>query len=227
MRWACRLRHVQLPLNCRFSEIVIEGARVDEARNAIVGAAVKNPEFSHVWFLDDDVLVHGHALLQLLAAKKDIVAGVYFTKGPFGEPLIFEHEGAGATEYLAGTGLRRVWGCGMGLTLIRTAVFRRMADELDLGVDGYGSPRWFYTSGDKAGETERMTEDLWFCQNAERLGIERYVDTSPYAFGWHWDKTAGHAWPQPQWSQHDAGEPVKWDITDDALELLQSTRKVS
>jgi hypothetical protein len=209
-----------------FSELAIEGQEVAQARNAIAAATVHDPAITHVMFIDDDVLTHGHVLLQLLAAKKDVVAGVYFSKGPHGRPLVFDGPESGPSEYLPGTGLHRVWACGMGLTLIRTGVFRRMVEELDLGVDENGNPRWFYTSGDQPGETIRCTEDVWFCRSAEQLGIERYVDMSPYAFGWHWDKTTGQAWPQPQWSQHEAGQPVDWPVSDEGLDLIESIRKV-
>jgi hypothetical protein len=223
MRWACRFRHVQFPMNCRFSELAIEGLPVDEARNAIAAAAVRNPEVSHVWFLDDDVLVHAHALLQLLAGRKDVIGGVYFTKGAFGQPVVFEHPNAGPMEYMAGTGLHPVYAIGMGLTLIRTEVFRRLQAELDLGVDDHGNPQWFRTC-DRPGDIERLTEDTYFCRMCDRVGIERWVDTNPYSFGWHWDKTTGQAWPQPQWSQWESGRSVEWPLSDQAAARAQTLR---
>jgi hypothetical protein len=175
---------------------------VDLARNFIVQCALDcDKEPTHIFWLDDDVLPHPAVIKQLFHADKDIVTGVYFGKTSLAEPIIFGKPGEGVIPYVPGSGLHRCYGHGMGLTLIRTEVFRRMRDEMDLGVDTKGNPRWFYVSGDRPGEKRKLTEDLWFLSKAYELGYESWFDSHPNAFGFHMDPHEDTAYPEPQWKQ--------------------------
>jgi hypothetical protein len=108
----------------------------------------------------------------------------------------------------------------MGLTLVRTDVYRRMARECDLGRDRYGRPAWYRTTGAETATVEDGvmwmggTEDLYFLDAAGRLGYRPIVDTSRLAFGWHYDRERRQGYPKKQWGQRLRGEPIVWDTPD-------------
>ncbi len=199
------------------------GGEIAEVRNAIVESvlaydAQANP-VSHLFWVDDDVLVFSGALRELLSHKRDIASGVYFQKMPgrTTEPLIYPTKNGGADHFVPDR-YYEVWGHGMGLTLVRAAVYKRMRDELNLGLDKYGRPRWYHTTGpDDAVEVDAggtvhtgYTEDLFFLDNAARLGYRPLIDTTKHAFGFHYDAEKDVGYPEEQWRQWVAGEPIRW-----------------
>lgn len=221
-RWALAYAALCTPMNTAVPRVCEVGLPVDQARNKIVRIALDLPDAAtHILFLDDDVIMHPHLLLQLLKADRDIVSGVYFTKGEPSEPLIFGEPGEGTAVYVPGSGLHKVYGHGMGMALIRTGVFRTMQEKLDLGTDARGNPRWFYTSGDVPGEGLRATEDLWFLGRAHEAGFDCWVDTHPFALGWHFDMATQEGYPAPQWRQYlDTGCP-QFEVPDSLMATVQ------
>lgn len=228
------------------------GGEVGEVRNAIVDSVLDydrgNP-VSHLFWIDDDVLVFPGCLLNLLEVSKlhnnaPIVSGVYFTKqeGNLSTPLIFREKHGGPDLFIPDQAYP-VWGHGMGLTLVRTEVYKKMRDELDLGLDKYGLPQWYHTSTDaEVWQDEHgtihtaMTEDLWFCDNAAKLGIQPIISTHKHAFGFHYEsapmvKKDGRwfrvplidylehrgekqmldkGYPEKQWKAWIQGAPIVW-----------------
>lgn len=217
MRWALAYQSLAMPMNCRVARFAKQGFEIGVARNWIVSDVLEmEPRPTHLFFLDDDVIpATVWAVLRLLTHNVDVVSGVYFLKGEYGGPLAFRPPGEGVHQYDPRRELVQVWGCGMGLTLIRTQVFQDLRDKLDLGEDELGHPRWFYTSGDKPGE-DQATEDLWFCeQRLDKIGVTRHVDMSPQCFGWHYALKEQIAFPRREWDQFLKKGSIDWEIADD------------
>lgn len=200
------------------------GGEIAEVRNALVEQVLNHATpHSHIFWIDDDVLVFPGCLLELFNQDADICAGVYFTKLPdnLATPLIYDAEGTGAAGFPPNAVLD-VWGHGMGLTLVRTDVYRRMADELEIGKDKYGRPRWYRTfkMEEEVAEDEKgvvgvgYTEDLYFLKNANKLGYVPRVVTSKHAFGFHYDAENDQGYPTRQWKQWVSGEPITWEMTN-------------
>ncbi len=179
-----------------------EGGEIAETRNALVQQVIEYDRdvspISHIHWIDDDVFVQRGCLRQLLAYDYDIASGVYFTKveGLAAEPLIYPTPTSGADKFIPDQAYE-VWGHGMGNTLIKLDVYHRMREDLKLPLDKYGRPTWYKTThgrddalveDEKGVVHEGMTEDLFFCDNAEKLGIKKLVDTSKHAFGFHFDQ---------------------------------------
>ncbi len=220
-RWAISYAALSTPLNTVVARIIKQGLPVDQARNDIVAKAlVLDGEPTHIMWIDDDVIIHPHVLLQLLKAEKDIVSGVYFSKSEFSEPLIFRDPGHGVGEYVPGGGVQKYWGHGMGLTLVHTGVYRHMAKTLDLGVDIRGNPRWYFTSGDEPGDGLRCTEDLWFCGHAHDAGFDCWVDMSPFALGWHYEYRSQRGFPEAQWQEYLRTGTASFAVENEALERV-------
>lgn len=214
-RWAFAFRALATPMNSICPYVCEKGFEVGVARNRIVKIALGlDTKPSHIFWLDDDVLPHPYAILQLLQAEKDIIAGIYFAKGDYPEPIQMDEKCGATVPYVPDSGIHRRWGIAGGLTLVRTDVYRVMQERLDLGTDDGGNPRWYYTSGDKPDESYRCTEDMWFSEKAGEAGFEKWVDTSSRAFGWHFDLGGDYAHPRPQWEQYLKTGTADWEVPD-------------
>lgn len=231
MRWTLAYQALALPMNSKVARVVKQGFEIGVARNWVVSDVLSmDPRPTHIFFMDDDVIpATPWPFLRLLTHKVDVVAGVYFLKGEYGQPLAFRPPGMGTEPYDPRRGLVPIWGIGMGITLIRTQVFDDLSTNLDLGTDELGNPRWFYTSGDKPGESQ-ATEDLWFCEHRlHKLGITPHVDMSPQCFGWHYELKDHTAHPRRQWEEFLKTGSVNWEVFDDGncIDSLRNTDRVS
>jgi hypothetical protein len=227
--WASRLfANLRHPMNRIVRTIIVVGREVGDARNEIVSRALAIEEqdptlrCSHVFFVDDDVLVHPDALVKLLAHKRPIVSGLYFAKSSVPTPLVLSGEDEG-TEFSWTPGdLVECWAHGMGVTLIEADVFRRLRAETDLGQDGKGYPKWFATTRDEAlvvrpdgvPRVHNQTEDVYFLRRAASLGYQPAVDTSPQSFAFHWAQVEQRAYPIKQWFEYQRQGTITWEMPD-------------
>jgi hypothetical protein len=221
--WSMAYSNIQWPTNTVIGKIMEFDKRIAEARNAIVSKALAldddSIEVTHIFWLDDDVLCYRDALKALYLRHLPICSGVYFTKSDAAEPLIYAGPLQGSEPFMPDR-LLPVWGHGMGLTLIETSVYRRMAATCDLGRDEYGNPAWYRTiSGETHIEGARenvmdITEDLYFLDLAGKLGYQPHVDTTRPAFGWHYDGAAKRGYPRPQWDERQRVGTITWDTPE-------------
>jgi len=103
-------------------------------RNILIETALQN-DCTHILFLDDDVVPKSDILKQLLAHDKDIVTGLYLMRNYPYFPILFDEsytDGKCRFTFLKPTitGLIKVVNCGLGCCLIKTEVFKKMADDL-------------------------------------------------------------------------------------------------
>jgi hypothetical protein len=152
--------------------ITVRRQVIQRARNTIVAHAVRQepappylrgiptpyPEATHVFFLDDDVLVPPDGLLRLLAHDVPIVSGFYVERAAPHFPVAYRH---GADLHVPLTrfcsGLQRVDAVGAGCLLVKTEVFRALEPEWFAFAPGY-------------------SEDSYFCAQARRAGFEVLLD---------------------------------------------------
>lgn len=219
-RWASHMMDLIQPMNVGRCRIMVHGKPVAEARNECVQRALdmeaSDREVTHLFWIDDDVLASATALVKLYYHHRDIVSGVYFTKEEIAQPLIFPGKTAGTCPYVPDA-LMEVWAHGMGLTLVRTDVYRRMKDELKLGTDAYGHTAWYETPGPQfEGNILNAggTEDLFFCDRAVIMGYKPLVDCTSHAFGWHIDRHTQRVYPEAQFKQILKGEEAVWQTPD-------------
>ena len=143
------------------------------ARQAILSKALsKRAEFTHMWFIDDDVVPSRDCLAVLLAADKPIVSAVYM--------LAKRMEWAdGSVRYIPSYGdfverggtysswdetsriMEADW-IGFGCVLLRLA---------DLPGD---APTWFFP-------TDTLSEDVQFCRHSGLRGLRPWVATAARA----------------------------------------------
>lgn len=190
------------------SIITSYGLNYVEARNTLVRQALADPNCSHVFFVDDDVLIPQDALKRLLDYQLPIVAGLYpkktpalesnvTTSGPDAE-LIFGQkevplEVGNMTPVPASC-------CGGGMLLISTDVFRAMPEP------------WF----DLIGKDGRVAigEDSYFVQRAAENGFKTYA--VPGIIGVHVDFKTGDCY-----APHEIVDPVTRRIRPEYVERYQ------
>jgi hypothetical protein len=106
----------------------VHGQAIARNRNIIAKSAVDN-DYSHVLFIDDDVIFQSHSLYQLLHHDEDIICGLQLKREYPHPPLVFDKEvEGGMLRHLnlkhGQTGLVPIVASGMGFCLIKTDVFR-------------------------------------------------------------------------------------------------------
>jgi hypothetical protein len=167
-----RNRHgMMLPTNSATCELAVDGLEVGEARCRAVEltlAAENVPEF--LFFLDYDVLVQYDTLSKLIRRARhfpeyDVFSGVYCTKSPYPEPLIYKNDGQGPYwDWAAGDLVFDLSSCHMGCTLIRTTLLEKMAKSADKPL--FKSTNEQSIDDDGHQKIRKGTEDIYFCHLA-------------------------------------------------------------
>lgn len=189
---------------------------IAQARNHLVARAFEtqgggNHQIAYFAWQDDDVIPISEKVWKCLHHHDvDIACGTYFSREEFCNPLIFKGNGSGPDRFIPNRHYQ-VWGCHMGLTLVKASVYHEMARELDLGKDENGNIAYYKVGG------VYETEDLYFYDNADKLGLKTVVDTSKHAFAFHHDLATGKGYPEKQWDEFITGQPIKWEAQDGAI----------
>lgn len=217
---------LRMPMNTIAKHVYVVGKEVGDARNEIVAKALAleqddpSVRCEKIFFLDDDVMVHPDALLQLISRQRPIVSGLYYAKTSVPTPLVLHDQFEGTAHSWTPGDLVECYGHGMGICLIEADVFRRMRDECDLGVNRFGHPNWFRTTrdaahpilaADGARRIINETEDMHFLRLARGLGYQTAVDTSAQAFGWHLDTKKMTAYPLKQFREYQQQGTITWE----------------
>lgn len=203
------------------------GGEIAEMRNRIVSMmlAVEGEDrtVEALMWIDDDVIVNRAAMLALAQHDRDIASGVYFSKGDFPTPLIFDGPCSGTHPFQPNEKFE-AWGWAQGLCMVRMEVYKRMRDELDMPLDKYGVPMWYEPSDFHVREDGSVamngTEDFPFFEKANKLGYSALVDCSAHTFGWHYDTILKTGYPKQQWEQFVRREPVIWPAKNGQQEVI-------
>lgn len=134
-------------------------------RNVIIRQALEN-ECTHVFFMDDDVIVPRDGIKRLLEHNKDIASGLYLMRNHPHQPIAFaEYDMDGKCRHIdvrGLTGLVEVAATGLGCLLVKTDVFRKLEEP------------WI-----RMGELESdmWCDDLGFFKRAREAGYMGWLDT--------------------------------------------------
>ena len=118
-------------------------------------------DFTHVLWLDSDIVFTDDLYEKLAATKKGFVSGVYrCRRKPYGYCLFKNLEPRESVDGLQ-SGVFRIDGCGFGVVLIETKILR---DVWDANGETCFAP------------TKLLGEDLQFCMRARQLGHPIYCN---------------------------------------------------
>lgn len=176
-RFVSALMGLMRPMNQQcFGPMFIEGMEVGHAFNSAIETILAHPQlgkFKYLFTLEDDNLPPPDALLKLYESIEDfdVVGGLYWTKGEFGQPMIYGDPNVQplsfVPQFVKPETVQRCNGTGMGSTLFKLETFRRMKGP------------WFKTeqSYDFGKGSRCYTQDLYFYENLIRSGGKVAVDT--------------------------------------------------
>ena len=145
----------------KFDWEIKTGTLIYLARNSLCCRAI-NEDFTHILFLDSDMVFHETVVEDLLFCEKDFVCGAFQSRRPPYRSCIFSclqpAERVKNEEY--GIEPFRVAGCGMACTIISTEILKAVQNK-------YGT---CFTP------TEEYGEDLAFCWRANTTGAEIWCE---------------------------------------------------
>jgi GT2 family glycosyltransferase len=147
---------------------------LDNARNRAVKDFLED-YYTHLLFIDDDIIPPRNCLSELLKADKEIIAPVCFTWGrddnglPFPQPVSYRYNKDGKYELYVGKGIDETDIVTGGMFLVKREVYEKLE-------------RPFYFTYHKNG-VAICSEDFVFSQQCQKLGYKLYT---------HFDLHCGH-----------------------------------
>lgn len=171
---------------------------IPRVRNAMVAQFMSEPSHTHLMWIDADISFDPEDFFRLLAADRDVAAGIYPLKRVFWptEPVAecvtelhtlryaFNLE-EGTSSTVDEAGFFEVLDAATGFMLIRRSVFETMAEHYqnlryvpDM-IDESGTP-WHFRFFDVAveGNGRYLSEDYAFCRRWQQIGGKVYADAN-------------------------------------------------
>jgi len=188
---ATAIWNLMSPMNQPFFKFCVEGKEVAQAYNDTVEMILGNPTLSKWKYLltvEEDNIPPPDGLLKLMESieKYDAVGGLYWTKGEGGQPMIYgdpkELPKNFRPQIPTADQVQECNGLGMGFTLFRLGMFKRLPKPWFKTVQEYQ-----YGVGAKV-----MTQDLYFFEQAGREGY-RFASDNRVKVG-HLDVQTGEVW---------------------------------
>lgn len=187
--------NLQNPMNNRLVRMFVTGMEIGDAYESAVETILTNPflkDYRFMLTLESDNLPPPDGLLKLFESICHCeklckthyaqVAGLYYTKGEAGQPMIYGNPKTMMRfqpQVPLTDKVQECNGTGMGFTLFRTDLFRDKKLERP----------WFKTVQGTEGQG---TQDLYAMAKFRKLGY-RIASDNRVRVG-HWDEEAGIAW---------------------------------
>lgn len=145
----------------RFEVGIISGTLVYVARDRLACKAI-NEDFTHVLWLDSDMIFQPTILDDLLETKKDFVTGIYHQRRPGYASCIFKHCSEKNIERFEEYPKRtfRIEACGFGCVLITTDILK----QVQMHYKTCFCP------------LAQFGEDIAFCHRVLELGMEIWCE---------------------------------------------------
>lgn len=144
------------------------GYQIDQIRNLIAEWAKR---YDYLFSVDSDIVLPKDTLVKMLEADKDIISGLYIQRIPDRHTLEVYMDtpngGCGNIPYelIKDRGVVEIAACGMGCSLIKGDVFRKL-----------DYPHFVYKSAIDHKDT--VSEDVYFCMKARAAGFKVWADAS-------------------------------------------------
>lgn len=168
------LWNLSSPMNGKFFKFCVEGKEVGQAYQEAVEMILANTELSkwkYMLTVEEDNLPPPDGLLKLYEHmdKFDAIGGIYWTKGPAGNPMIYGNPQEMPKDFKPQLpipdAIQPCNGLGMGFTLFKISMFRKLREK--------GVTIFFKTLQEYDGTGMKlMTQDLFFFQQAGLHGFK-------------------------------------------------------
>jgi len=156
----------------------LSGPLISRARNLLAENFLTSPVFTHMLFVDCDMVWDPDHVKKLIEADKPIVSGLYYglnreTGEKFPTALMRWDDGSYRPLHRPPKGLKKVDGVGMGLTLIKREVLEALKPDA----------KTLWPFAETVIDGRALGEDLTFCLRAKQEGFDTWV---------HGDARVGH-----------------------------------
>ena len=179
---------LQRPMNQPFiGPLFIDGDEVGEAYQKAFDMILNHPElqnWKYILTVEQDNLPSSIGLMTLYESIEkgfDVVAGLYWTKGESGQPMIYGNPDVMPRNFVPQVPrpdtLQHCNGLGMGFTLFKISMFKKLPKP------------WFKTVQENG---RAMTQDLYFFEAAGRNGF-KFASDNRVKVG-HLDSSTGEVW---------------------------------
>lgn len=179
----------ELDVEC--SLITISDSLIPRARNLIATHFLLDTDFTHLFFIDSDIVFTTSDVKRLIAADRDIVAATYPKKAFYfheGMPLTGKLEDyikfsfTAPASKITSDGFVEVAEAPAGFMLIKRQVFEKMTEKDDLKYRAdkpfESSPLYrFFECFVDPDTNKYLSEDYGFCRRWRDMGGEVYLDT--------------------------------------------------
>ena len=190
--WSLCFALQNYPMNVQRFYITCKGKPIAEARTTLVKQALKN-KVKYIWFLDYDVaapLIATKRLMYDLEQADDdvmVAAGIYTTKEPMCEPMVWLQDGNGVHWKWRYGDVFECKRIATGCMMIRAELFKTLPEPWFAQVDTLNVSR------ETAFEQTTMTDDMFFCKKVTDAGYKILADGNVVCI--HWDTRVSP--PQP------------------------------
>lgn len=131
---------------------------IEAARKTLCDAFLRF-DYSHLFFLDDDIIPPNDVISRLLSASTDMVTADYLMTQ---EGECFSHCSINGSRFTGKEeGLANIDACGLGACLIRKEVIQKCPNDFFVTYDGYDPIR---------------SEDYNFCDKVRDKGFQIFCD---------------------------------------------------
>jgi len=192
--WASFL-NLLTPANHQLYRMYMSNYEVGQAYEEALGIIMSDPnlsKFSYILTVEADNIVPPMAVMQMFedmdASGVDVLGAMYWVKGPGGAPMAYGKFGEVPHSFKpfipTPHSVSRVNGVGMGCTLFKTEIFRKI------------SRPWFKTYQEwtpHVGMESLATQDLFFARKAVAEAGIKFAVTTNVLVG-HLDEKTGIVW---------------------------------
>jgi len=185
--WMSLMRPMNQPF---YGPIFIENEEVGQGYEKAFEMILDHPELSkwkYILTVEEDNIPPSDGLIKLYESIKnyDVVAGIYWTKGEAGQPMIYGNPSVMPRNFVPQLPLvdtiQHCNGLGMGFNLWKIDSFKNKLKDM---------PRpWFKTVQEQG---KGFTQDLWFYNEAAKYGYKVACDTRVKVG--HLDTQTGMVW---------------------------------
>lgn len=164
------------PMNQKFMRMFMIGMEVGAAYQNAIEMILANPELSkwkYILTVEEDNTMPPDGLIKLYESIDDFdaIGGLYWTKGPEGQPMCYGNPNAFPINFIpqipAPDAITRCNGLGMGFTLFKLDMFKKIEKP------------WFKTvqSYEPGTGVKAYTQDLYFFEKATKAGYKFACDS--------------------------------------------------
>ena len=173
IEWLLNAWQIVPPLLCAMQIMVRKSVLSAQARNEMTAAAIEHGA-KYIFYWDDDTIIPPKAIYDLHNAMERtpdaaIITGVYTTREPLPEPLVYKHQGQGAYWDFDTTpgNLEEIYAAGAGCMMARIDALKEIEATL-------GGPWWVDEQDMDAHERGEgrilWGHDIRFCRRAIEAG---------------------------------------------------------